>query len=436
MCSSLFWEGAAIKTTRLKKIFSQSRRFLRRSKRSVLFASLAVAGLAILSWYQANRTPLPGSPASYPEVAQLSAANKTFADLAIYFSGLAKEKGAEYAYQVLKVAALPSGTDLHLLGHTVGDILYKQRGADGIKICTPDFRNACSHSIAVGLFTDHGIAALPQIAQACRQAPGGSGAYTMCFHGLGHGILAYYGYDMAKAADACQKTSTQAYNYREGLECVGGMVMEIISGGGHDHDLWVAANARYLHADAPLSLCQQSFIPKEAKPMCYVYLTPYLFIAAGGSLDNPGTDFSKAFSYCNSLTADDKENRDSCFGGFGKEFIVLAQNRDIRRIDQLTETQLRQVQNWCAQAGERNGIAACIINAVNSMYWGGENDYRAAVKFCQVSPDEYQKNSCFVNLIGAVFYYRSDRSYRQDFCSALPNPYQNDCTGRLNGGKG
>lgn len=425
----------SIKSTRLKKFLRQTELRIRRSPRAVLFAFLTILALVVLSSHQNSRASLPGSPTNYPEVAQLSGTNKSFADLAIYFSDLAKKKGADYAFQVLKFANLPPGTDVHLLGHTVGDIIYLQQGVNGIKICTQDFRNACSHSIVIGLFNDKGIAALPQIAEACRQAPGGSGAYTMCFHGLGHGILAYYGYDMSQAAEACQKTSTQAYNFREGQECIGGAVMEIISGGGHDHDKWVAANAKYLLPDAPLSLCQQDFIPKEAKPICYVYITPYLFIAAGGTLENPGTNFTKAFSYCNSVPTEEKENRDACFGGFGKEFIVLAQNRDVRRIDQMTDSQLGQVQTWCGQAGDRDGTAACVINAVNSMYWGGENDYHTAINFCRLSSDDYQRNSCFVDLIGAVFYYRTDSPYRQAFCSALPQPYQNDCVGRINAPK-
>ena len=116
---------------------------------------------------------------------------------------------------MLKRASVPSGTDMHLLGHVVGDILYAQEGLKGIKTCTHDFRNACSHTIVVGLFSEQGEVALPKIAETCYQAPGGSGAYTMCFHGLGHGVLAYTGYDLTKAAQLCQKTGTTGYNYRE-----------------------------------------------------------------------------------------------------------------------------------------------------------------------------------------------------------------------------
>src|SRR3989338_10209532 len=139
--------------------------------------------------------------------------------------------------KIFKAAPLGPNIDLHLLGHAVGDELYKQEGLNGITICDNDFRNACSHSIVIGLFYDKGDGALSEISEACRKAPGGSGAYTMCFHGLGHGILAATGYDMGKTAEYCKKTDTTTCK-RESTECIGGSVMEIIGGGFHDREIW------------------------------------------------------------------------------------------------------------------------------------------------------------------------------------------------------
>ena len=109
---------------------------------------------------------------NYAELSEIKNHAASFSDLRDFFQDIAKEKGAEYAFEVLKQADVPSNTDMHLMGHAVGDILYQQKGLEGIKICTDDFRNACSHSIVVGLFSDNGDKALPEIAQACRQASG------------------------------------------------------------------------------------------------------------------------------------------------------------------------------------------------------------------------------------------------------------------------
>src|SRR6185369_5825096 len=72
-----------------------------------------------------------GAP-QYAEAATIGQGIKSFQELSDRFAALANKKGAVYAYEVLREAPLPPGTDLHLLGHTVGDILYKQKGVAGI----------------------------------------------------------------------------------------------------------------------------------------------------------------------------------------------------------------------------------------------------------------------------------------------------------------
>lgn len=363
---------------------------------------------------------------SYPELAQIPQGG--FNTVTDFFEDLAKRKGGAYAYEVLKRAELPPNLDLHLMGHAVGDILYEQEGLDGIKVCTPDFRNACSHSIVVGLFFDEGEDALEDIAEACRQAPGGSGAYTMCFHGLGHGILAYTGYDMKKTAELCKKTGTPGRNFREYPECVGGSVMEIVGGGFHDPDLWAAQSKKYLPADKPLALCYADFMPQEAQGMCLTYLTPHLFKLAGGSLSSPTPEsFAKAFDFCKAIPMTSSSERRACSGGLGKEFVVLAQNRDVRRIDQMNDDQLRTVHSWCALANSPFDAAACTTSAMNSLYWGGENDPGAAIRFCATAGPDIQ-GPCFSELFGAVNYFmRGDRNYKSSFCKLVPEAQTAQC---------
>lgn len=301
-----------------------------------------------------------------------------------------------------------------------------------MRVCTQDFRNACSHSIVVGLFSDKGEAALPEITDSCRNAPGGSGAYTMCFHGLGHGILAFTGYNLEKTAGLCKKTGSPERNNREYVECVGGSIMEIIGGGGHDHELWAAQRPKYLTKDDPLSPCSTAIIPPEAKEMCYVYITPYLFEAVGANMADPGPDaFRRAFPLCGRIPETEVANRGACYGGFGKEFVGLAPHRDIRRIEDLTDGELEKISAWCALADRDPGKGACIVHAVNSLYWGGENKPATAIRFCALIPAAPLRDGCFSNLIGAVGYYVQGGNYRKDFCGKLPASARPECEQRL-----
>ena len=231
-------------------------------------------GLALM-----ERLPWVSDPYA-SSLAELARGPQSFDALGAFFVRLAEEKGAVYAFEVLKRAELPPNTDAHLLGHIVGDELYKQEGIAGMRFCTPDFRNACSHTVVIGALLEEGMAVFDKVHDACRRAPGGAGAYTMCFHGFGHGALAYAGYEVSDAVPLCARVATDAAEGREYTECIGGITMEMVSGI-HDRDLWLPMKQKYMPTEDPLTLCRNDAFPNEVKHMCYIYITPQLFEAAG-----------------------------------------------------------------------------------------------------------------------------------------------------------
>jgi hypothetical protein len=393
--------------------------------RSPLILLLILNAVLFAYWLSLDSS---GNKKDFEELKELSG-NEDFSELKAYFTKLAEQKGGEYAYEVLKKANTKPGIDMHLMGHVVGEVLFKQKGADGMKYCTPDFRNACSHTIVVGLFSQKGVAALPDIIQACQKAPGGKGAYNMCFHGLGHGVLAFTGYDIEKTVDLCSKTKTGREGGREFPECVGGAVMEIISGGDHDKTLWRKQNEKYMKGPDPLFPCSSDIIPSEAKGMCYTYLTPHLFVYAGANLGNPTEeDFAKAFTYCNNVPQDHIWHLETCYGGFGKEFIVLAKARDIRNIASMTDEELSKIYKWCHLSDREDGKDFCLNSALGSLYWGGENDRNLSIRFCNLLEKRQEQDNCFNLLIKTVDFYISDKVYKENFCSEIPQEYQPDCS--------
>ncbi|MAF59417.1 hypothetical protein CL631_01055 [bacterium] len=368
----------------------------------------------------------------YPEVKELEGNRMSFDELGEYFTDLTVKKGGTYGFEVLKRAELPPGTDLHFLGHFVGDELYRQEGVSGMSKCTHGFRNACSHAMVIGAMVEFGEGALPLVKEVCKDAPGGSGAYTMCFHGFGHGVFAYTGYNFEDTVKICSRTGTPEANNREFPECIGGAVMELLGGGGHDKELWEKAREKYLSKTEPRSLCEFSFMTDEIRPICYTYLTPHLFEFAGGDLGHlTEENYRDAFLYCDEIPISLEGDRLSCFGSLGKEFVVLAQNRDVRKIDQMTNTQLDKVYELCKITEDEAGQAACVRNAVQSLFWGGENDRGAAIRFCSLIYDDKNQFACFSELVGAVGYYIKDKSYYREFCSELPDGHIKGCRNTL-----
>lgn len=357
----------------------------------------------------------------------------SFESISKAFEELAQEKGGLFAYEILNSAELPQGVDLHLLGHVVGDVLYEQKGVEAIHDCPIEPRNSCSHSMVVGLFSKKGPEALDTIADICRNAPGGKGAYTMCFHGLGHGVLDYTGYNLEETVSLCSGMGTEQYNEREGAECLGGAIMEMI-GGVNNRAVWEKQRPKYLNAQNPYSPCDRQFMPERFRPMCLNYLTPHFFELAGADLANPQPKhFNKAFEYCENLPEHaDEQERNSCYRGFGKEFIVLANARDVRDFTKMSDAQLTDVYEWCTLDDTKRGTRLCMESAVDSLFWGGENPRSVAQRFCAQIDDPTRKRTCYSHLIGNVEYYIQDEGYRTAFCKELPREYQTQCRENLN----
>ncbi len=363
---------------------------------------------------------------SYPEVEELAAGKElSFQEYSTYFRKLSEDKGAPYAYEILLRAEFPVGIDVHLLGHVIGDMLYKQQGIAGINVCTQDFRNACSHSVVIGILNDHGEGVLPEIAATCKEAPGGKGAYTMCFHGLGHGVLAYTGYNLERAVQMCKRTGTPEYQEREYIECVGGTIMEMIAGV-HDPLAWQEQVGNYFKDNDPLYPCSAPFMPGEVRPICYAQLTPHLYTAAGIDLASIDTSkYEKAFSFCNALPQGSQE-RESCYGGFGKEFIVSARERDVRDIGSMEAPALAHVREWCTYANDADGEKACNGSALASLFWGAENKPDAAFTFCAIASGQEQQE-CHSQLSDQISFYLGGEYRGLLLCDRLPTALRESC---------
>lgn len=401
-------------------------------KRMLLIGALVALNAALFAVSPALMSGPAGSADSKeisPEVyaAAITGPDADFRSLSRALGDAAQEYGAAFGFDVLRIAELPDNVDVHLLAHTVGDILYQQEGVAGIEICTHEFRNACSHSVVIGSLLESGTGALPEISDACHRAPGGKGAYTMCFHGFGHGALAYTGYDMEAMVDLCREVGTAAYGNREYIECIGGAVMEMMSGV-HDREVWEQQSARYLPEDDPFAPCSMDFMPQEAKAICYTYLTPRLFEIGGSGIANPTTeDFESAMALCATMPDAEKEWQEVCYGSFGKEFVVLAQGRDVRNIDGMDAEQLRFVYDSCMLAPSSQGREACLMHAQNSLYWGGENDPKVSATFCSVMTDAAHETMCWERLASIATYFAPDTAALDRVCNLFPEHRQEAC---------
>ncbi len=140
---------------------------------------------------------------------------------ASYWKSRISQIGGASAYAELtaNVSALDPSTQ-HLDAHTFGGALFDIEGLSGISVCDDRFSYGCYHEFIGQALLADGLSVLPTMRTACNK----SKAPTPCLHGIGHGLLAYFGYgpaDLQKAADICAEVAPVS---RQG--CFGGAFME------------------------------------------------------------------------------------------------------------------------------------------------------------------------------------------------------------------
>jgi hypothetical protein len=390
--------------------------------RAWIFILILCAALGAAAWFSYVRVAEPSVPKNLPQTEDAYAG---------YFAELARTQGGRYAFDVLKRTDIPAAVNVHTVAHAIGDILYSQEGTAGMASCTQDFRNACSHSIVIQTFINDGAKALSKIRSACEYAPGGKGAYAICFHGVGHGLMAYLGYDFKEAVAECARmtgeepasggTGHRFTDTRE--ECIGGAVMELVQGS-HDAAAQARAVTAYMPLDDPFRPCTDEYVPEDLRTACIVSLTERFFGYAGiGDKTPDPSSYPSAMAAC-ALNAKTDE-RGACYAGFGKEFVFFATELNGGDATRLSDEALRGIWTWCGYAPTIEDASRCASIAVDSLFWAGQNNPRSSVRFCSVAPGE-QKRACFAGLVENIRHFLEGES-KADACALLPSEFAARC---------
>lgn len=129
--------------------------------------------------------------------------------------------GAERTYEEVKVkSGNLESDDVHTRMHIFGEILYEGLGVDGLAVCDDSFSFGCYHGFFGSAVSREGLEVLPKLDQACLAKF--KEEFLPCQHGIGHGILSYFGVDnLRKALEKCRQLTWQATG-----GCSSGVFME------------------------------------------------------------------------------------------------------------------------------------------------------------------------------------------------------------------
>ncbi len=114
----------------------------------------------------------------------------------------------------------------HMVAHTFGQALYEVEGLAGFPVCDTEFSQGCFHQFFVSSIQAEGIdTSLRKVKELCA-AQNRIHDKRTCEHGLGHGILGYFGYDLKNLNEALPVCKNNLPSEGLTLGCLGGAFME------------------------------------------------------------------------------------------------------------------------------------------------------------------------------------------------------------------
>jgi hypothetical protein len=189
----------------------------------------------------------------------------------------------------------------HSLAHQFGTLLYKKYGEAGIDFCDDSYGYGCYHSLVGQAIIEKGTPQVYDLANRCSVLPNLI-SIKSCQHGIGHGLIGYFGYNTFGIYQAVAVCNT-LQNILTANDCGSGIFMEY-----NFQDMAEnPGNWRVFQKENPFNPCD--ITEKEFQPICYFQQAAWWLKVL------PQNDISK-IDQINKFCTDLKEqNQRECFKG-------------------------------------------------------------------------------------------------------------------------
>lgn len=241
----------------------------------------------------------------------------------------------------------------HVMAHFIGSEIYGLSGINGINVCDSTFAFGCYHGYFSQILSQEGLSVIKMLDETCvsKFGPLGSG----CQHGIGHGVMDYFGPNkLVDALESCKDTTTPS----PVAGCTSGVFMEyfvpiLIS------DTGAEFSSRPFDELKPYEACPN--LPKHFRQSCYYAIGQWW------NQTFMRRDYSTQGLLCKNMP--DNEFMEDCYLGIGN---VVAPD-SAYNVDKSIA--------WCKQMPDLNSIVLCQAGA--SWSFDANPDYRKlAVLMC------------------------------------------------------
>lgn len=245
-----------------------------------------------------------GDRISFPEKKKIfSSANKTVVAERSQWSKMMDEKGVEATYEEFKKQYEREGFGIqHTMAHVIGELIYQKKGLEGMVVCDNSFSFGCYHSFYSQALAIEGLSIVPIVDKFCVDKFGPLG--TGCQHGIGHGLMDFFGpQKLELALEACSKTT----QVKKLFGCTSGVFME------YNVPIMISSEntttvPRVLDEKNPYAPCPT--LPEKYQESCY-YEMPQWWDKANVY----NKDYKKIGELCQGIAS--PASREACFLGTG-----------------------------------------------------------------------------------------------------------------------
>ncbi len=274
---------------------------------------------------------------------------------------LVKKEGPADAYVVLKKQYAGTNYDLqHNVSHLLGEAIYDADGLAAVRVCDAEFNYGCYHGFFKRAVSEQGVSVLQELDGECAQFT--DGRSSQCQHGLGHGLIEFFGMKgLPKALEACA-TLPQPDPV---AGCSSGVFM------GYNLRFEPTGKDGFITVARPIASGESAYTPCDTVAESFAESCYYQLPQWWNQVFDK--DFSKFGSLCAALSSDVVRSR--CFQGIGN-IAASSGGYDVARTKEL-----------CALMPSAEGEATCVVVAS----WAFEKnifDHEKALEMCaDVAPD-------------------------------------------------
>ena len=303
--------------------------------------------------------------------------------------------GPAATVNVLKQTELTEGRYCHDAAHEAGRLAYETFGPAAFVLSGHECQAGALHGSIEALFADRGTSRLAKdISAVCATAANPFLAHQ-CYHGVGHGLMAWTTYEIHEALELCDVIGDE----QNRASCQSGVFMENVVGGlsglmGH--------RTEYLRPDDPRYPCD--VVAADYVDDCYAYQTTHMLAVFGG-------DFAAVAAICAELPG---SARTLCFYSYGRDVGNATRGDPARAV------------GLCGYAPAGPDYAECITGTAQDRFWETTGAAEAIV-VCSLVEAPDVAEACWWTIIeraGDVFF---DEAGRRSFCDRLPDIWRRNC---------